>query len=160
MKSFFHSPIFLGAIICSVVAAVVYGMLLVGSPAEQRARQFDQRRTSDLQQISSAVQMYWEQQRKLPQGFDDLKQQQFAYIQSVQDPETKVLYEYRVLGEKTYELCAVFATDSSQVEAKTKTTTPFSAEQWNHTKGRTCFAREVQSVSNEDYQIRSFVPTR
>ncbi|MDO8655090.1 MAG: hypothetical protein Q7R48_01530 [bacterium] len=147
MKSFFHSPIFLGAVICGVLAAVIYGMTLVGSPGEQRALQFDQRRTSDLQQISSAVQIYWEQQKKLPQGFDDLRQQQFVYIESVQDPETQIPYEYRVLGEKTYELCAVFATDSSQYEAKTKASTPFSAEQWNHVQGRTCFIREAQSVS-------------
>lgn len=149
MKTFFHSKIFLGAVICSVVAAVIYGMILVGSPAEQRQLQFDQQRTSDLQQIVSAIQMYWDQQKKLPQGFDDLKQQQFAYIQSVQDPETQIPYEYRITGEKTYELCAVFATDSSLYEAKTKTPTPFSAEQWNHVKGRTCFAREVQPILRE-----------
>ncbi len=155
MKTIFQSPIFLGVVICSVAAAVIYGMILVGSPAEQRQLQFDQRRTSDLQQIASAIQMYWEQQKKLPQGFDDLKQQQFAYIQSVQDPETQMPYEYRVLPAfqgkvlsipESYVLCAVFATDSSQVEAKTKTLTPFSAEQWNHGKGRTCFTREVQSI--------------
>lgn len=146
MKIFFHSPIFLGAVICSVAAAVIYGMILVGSPAEQRQLQFDQQRTSDLQQIASAIQMYWDQQKKLPQGFDDLKQQQFAYIQSVQDPETRAPYEYRALGEKTYELCAVFATDSARYEMKTKTPVPFSAEQWNHAKGRACFTREVQPL--------------
>ena len=148
MRPFFHSSIFLGVVICGVLAAVIYGMTLVGSPGEQRALQFDQRRISDLQQISSAVQVYWEQQKKLPQGFDDLKQQQFTYIESVQDPETQVPYEYRIMGEKTYELCAVFATDSSQVETKTRTPTPFSAEQWNHGIGRACFAREVQPVSS------------
>ncbi len=155
MKSFFHSPIFLGAVICGVLAAVVYGMTLVGSPGEQRALQFDQRRTSDLQQISSAVQVYWDQQKKLPQGFDDLRQQQFTYIESVQDPETGVPYEYRVLPAfqgkvltipETYELCAVFATDSSQVAAKIQAPTPFSAEQWNHGIGRTCFAREAAVI--------------
>lgn len=146
MKSFFHSPIFLGVVICSVLAAVIYGMTLVGSPGEQRALQFDQRRISDLQQLSGAIQMYWEQQKKLPEGFEDLRQQQFAYIQSVQDSETQAPYEYRVLGEKTYELCAIFATDSSLAEAKTKTPTPFSAEQWNHGVGRTCFAREIAAI--------------
>ena len=148
MRPFFHSSIFLGVVICGVLAAVIYGMMLVGSPGEQRALQFDQRRTSDLQQISSAVQVYWEQQKKLPQGFDDLKQQQFTYIESVQDPETQVPYEYRVLGEKAYELCAVFATDSSQVETRTKAPTPFSAEQWNHGIGRTCFVREVAVIKS------------
>ena len=134
------------AVTVLVLIFIGYGIVLTGTPGQQRALQFDQRRTSDLQQISSAVQMYWEQQKKLPQGFEDLKQQQFTYIQSVQDPETQAPYEYKVLGEKTYELCAVFATDSSQYEAKTKAPTPFSAEQWNHAKGPVCFTREVQPL--------------
>ena len=134
------------AVTVFVLIFIGYGIVLTGTPGQQRALQFDQRRTSDLQQIASAIQMYWEQQKKLPQGFDDLKQQQFTYIQSVQDPETQAPYEYKVLGEKTYELCAVFATDSSQYEAKTKAPTPFSAEQWNHAKGPVCFTREVQPL--------------
>ena len=147
MKLFFHSPIFLGIVIFSVLAAVVYGMTLVGSPAEQRQLQFDQRRTSDLQQLASAIDTYWTQKDALPKGFDDLKNQSFTYIQSVRDPETGESYEYYVTGEKTYELCAVFATDSARYEMKTKTPFPFSTEQWNHAKGRACFAREVQSTS-------------
>ncbi|HEY4476056.1 MAG: hypothetical protein A3J30_01935 [Candidatus Wildermuthbacteria bacterium RIFCSPLOWO2_02_FULL_47_9c] len=134
------------AVTVFVLIFIGYGIVLTGTPGQQRALQFDQRRTSDLQQIASAIQMYWEQQKKLPQGFEDLKQQQFTYIQSVQDPETQAPYEYKVLGEKTYELCAVFATDSSQYEAKTKAPTPFSAEQWNHAKGPVCFTREVQPL--------------
>src|SRR3989344_3682341 len=134
------------AVTVFVLIFIGCGIVLTGTPGQQRALQFDQRRTSDLQQIASAIQMYWEQQKKLPQGFEDLKQQQFTYIQSVQEPETQAPYEYKVLGEKTYELCAVFATDSSQYEAKTKAPTPFSAEQWNHAKGPVCFTREVQPL--------------
>lgn len=134
------------AVTVLVLIFIGYGIILTGTPGQQRQLQFDQRRTSDLQQISSAVQVYWDQQKKLPQGFDDLKQQQFTYIESVQDPETRVPYEYLVLGEKTYELCAVFATDSSQIETKTRAPTPFSAEQWNHGIGRTCFAREIPVI--------------
>ncbi len=148
------------AVTVLILIFIGYGIVLTGTPGQQRARQFDERRTSDLQQIASAIDTYWVQKDMLPKGFDDLKNQSFTYIQSVQDPETEESYEYRVTGEKTYELCAIFATDSAQYEAKTKVPVPFSAEQWNHGKGRACFAREVQSSLDENYKIRSFVPAR
>ncbi|MBI1984690.1 MAG: hypothetical protein HYS60_01095 [Candidatus Wildermuthbacteria bacterium] len=128
-----------------VIIFVGYGIFLTGTPGQQRAWQFDQRRVSDLQQISYAVDAYWESNEALPESFEDLKSQSYYYIQSVTDPKTKIAYEYRTLGDKTYELCAVFETDSSQQAVRFKAEVPFSEEAWGHGAGRTCFAREAQS---------------
>ena len=132
-----------------VIVFIGYGIVLTGTPGQQRALQFDQRRVSDLQQISYSINSYWQDKGKFPVSFDDLKNQQYSYIQSVTDPKTQVTYEYRVLGDKTYELCAVFETDSGEYRQRAKIPTPFSEEVWNHGIGRTCFEKEVQELRKD-----------
>lgn len=134
-----------GAVTVLVAVFIVYGIVLSGTPGQQRAFQFDQRRVSDLQQISYSVDAYWQNNEKLPASFEDLKNQPY-FIQSIVDPKTQVAYEYRILGDKSYELCAVFETDSSQTAARFKTLIPFSEQPWEHAIGRTCFAREAQEI--------------
>lgn len=138
--------VFVGAVILLVFLALVYAFSVMGSPAQQRALQFDQRRLSDLQQISYAMNTYWERNKELPQSFEDLKGQPYLYIQSVNDPETEELYEYQVLGENTYELCAVFETDSSKYQQRSRVKVSFSEQVWEHEIGRTCFKREAVST--------------
>ena len=75
MRQLFTSKVFVKIVIGVVVLAVGYGIFLSGSPQKQRAFQFDQRRISDLQNISSALNTYWKNNEKLPETFDDLKNQ-------------------------------------------------------------------------------------
>lgn len=138
--------VFVGAVILFVLLALVFAFSVMGSPGKQRALQFDQRRVSDIQQISHAVNSYWERKGKLPLSFEELKTQPYLYIQSVKDPRTQEPYEYLVLGDKKYELCAVFETDSGEYRQRAKVPTPFSEEVWNHGIGRTCFEKEVRAL--------------
>ena len=144
MKQFFSSKVFVKIVIGVVVLAVVYGIFLAGSPSKQRTFQFDQRRISDLQNISSAIDTYWRNNEKLPLTFDDLKNQ-YSYIRSVVDPVTQESYEYNVRSEIEYELCAVFAMDSSDYGAGMVRKTFL--EPWTHGVGKTCFKREVQGAT-------------
>ena len=144
MKQFFSSKVFVKIVIGVVVLAVGYGISLAGSPLKQRAFQFDQRRISDLQNISSAVGTYWRNNEKLPLTFEDLKNQ-YSYIRSVADPVTQEPYEYIVRSETEYELCAVFETDSSDHGARVSKE-PF-LDPWKHGIGKTCFKREVQDTA-------------
>ena len=145
--------VFVGAVILLVLLALLYAFSVMGSPGKQRALQFDQRRASDIQQISYAIDSYWEKEGKLPLSFEELKTQPYLYIQSVKDPKTQQLYEYRVLEGKKYELCAVFETDSSEYQQRAKVPTPFSEEIWNHGIGRTCFEKEAQSRNDKEAQF-------
>ena len=140
------AKVFACAVSVFVLVFIIYGIVVTGTPGQQRALQFDQRRVSDIQQISYAIDSYWQNNEKLPASFADLKNQQYSYIQSVMDPKTQVAYEYRVLGDKSYELCATFETDSSKTAARFKTQVPFSEQSWDHTAGRVCFEREVQAL--------------
>ena len=140
---------FAGIVAILVIVFIGYGIVLTGTPGQQRAFQFDQRRVSELQQISYAIDTYWQNNEKFPASFDDLKNQQHSYIQSVTDPKTQVAYEYRVLGDKSYELCATFETDSAKTAVRFKTPVPFSEQSWDHATGRVCFEREVQELRKD-----------
>jgi len=152
MRQLFTSKVFVRIIIGVVVLAVGYGIFLSGSPQKQRAFQFDQRRISDLQNISSALNTYWQNNEKLPETFDDLKNQ-YSYIRSVVDPVTQEPYEYNIRSEIEYELCAVFELDS--LDSGTRVARKPFQDPWTHGAGKTCFQREVQ---DQDARGRALEP--
>lgn len=142
MKSFFQSKAFFTLVILCIGAAIVYGIFLMGSPAKHRALQMDEKRVSDLQQISYAMDSYWRREGKLPQSLQDLKGIQDIYLQSIADPVTGNIYEYVTQSQQSYILCAVFETDTFK-EGILYVQKPF-ADPWEHGAGRTCFEREVR----------------
>ena len=143
LKQLFSSKVFVWIIIGVVVLAVGYGIFLAGSPATQRTLQFDQRRVSDLLQISFAVDEYWVRNDNLPEALVDLQDSRYYFVESIIDPATKELYEYQVLGEKQYELCATFELVSTESGAGLRSPSKMS-KVWEHGVGRTCFELEIQ----------------
>ena len=154
MKSQAPLKIFLALAILVVVSSVSYGIYLVGSPGSQRTLKFDDRRVSSLNDISFAVASYWEDNARLPEELADLKDG-YIFLQSVEDPETSLPYEYRVLSEKGYELCAVFTTDSAIQDRENPP--PFTTRVWAHKAGRVCFGLEAKPI---DEMRRSGGPAR
>lgn len=147
MRHFFSSKLFVWIVVALVIGVVVYGIVLSGSPAKQRSLQFDQTRVSDLQQISFAVDEYWERNTQLPESLEDLRDQRYTYVRSATDPRTGELYEYRMVSEKSYELCAVFEKDSA--EQQEQYPKPFSEQLWEHGIGHTCFSIEAHKLQTE-----------
>ncbi|MBI2113033.1 MAG: hypothetical protein HYT50_00420 [Candidatus Wildermuthbacteria bacterium] len=146
MKSFFQSKLFFALITSAILAAVAYGVFLMGSPAKHRALQLDEKRVSHLQQISYAIDSFWRKESRLPAKLQDLKGYQDIYLESIQDPATGILYEYTAEGEQAYILCAVFETDTFR-EGALYAPKPFS-DPWEHGIGRTCFGRQVRVQVN------------
>ena len=58
----------------AVVAAIIGGLIVIGSPNEIRMRRFDERRASDLAAISNAISTYRLTHESVPQKLDDLQQ--------------------------------------------------------------------------------------
>ena len=144
--------IFAGIVVATVLSAVVYGLTLVGTPTQQRLLQFDERRVSDLQQITFAIDSYWERNKEVPEILGDLLDARY-YVPSITDPKTGEPYEYIVLTKDMYQLCAAFETDtaSSQYQEKPRA---FSEELWNHAAGRVCFTLEVRKPQTEPVPAR------
>ena len=59
------------------------------------------------------------------------------------DPRTKKFYEYNILGELSFELCASFETSSKNYNVDSQLKYPYGTENWEHKKGRVCFIRDI-----------------
>lgn len=98
-----------------VTGAVVAALLLLGTPSQQRSRWADSLRVQDLQSIKHAIDRFYAQRRQLPESLAQLEHSDGggAPLPRIRDVQTKQLYEYRALGQRQYELGAVFETDTS-----------------------------------------------
>lgn len=124
-----------------VVAAVVLGFIVVGSPASQRAVRYDQDRVNDLRQLQYQVMNHYDREDELPKNLETFQGS------ITKDPKTDVLYEYRIVDESTFELCAVFD-KNYQEEQSSMGYYPYDggerAEIFEYKAGRTCFERGVE----------------
>jgi Domain of unknown function (DUF5671) len=124
----------------ATAAAVAGGFLMVGSPGEARLKRLDDQRVKDLQWISSVVNSYRTRTGTLPASLDAVHTQG-AWRMPPHDPETGHTYEYRVLVDNRYELCATFDRGSDE-EHGLWSRDVF----WAHTSGRQCFRVDVPDV--------------
>ena len=124
----------LGSAIALVIVAVVAGLMVLGSPAEERLRRLDEKRLQDQQEISRATNGYWVRNGRLPASLDDLLQEPSVHVQS-HDPDTGQTYGYRVVGDNSYELCADFQHQSVEESVN---------RFWSHDVGRHCFQLEAK----------------
>ena len=133
----------------AVIGSVIGGFFIVGGPAAQRNRRFDERRVSDLSVLQDQIIGYWTQKDNLPEKLDDLRDPTRGFEPPL-DPETDLPYEYRVLAPLSFEMCAVFATEQKtddrhgiyvpQPASFAKEAVSFS---WTHDKGTSCFSRII-----------------
>ncbi|MES2930978.1 MAG: DUF5671 domain-containing protein [Patescibacteria group bacterium] len=144
-----------------IVALIILSFMAMGSPKEQRALRFDDRRVSDLQSIQYQVITYWQQKEKLPSALSDLSTPLSSYSVP-RDPEFDkgTGYEYRAIDALSFQLCATFARAmpegwqeyskgggvlSMRDMALSSSSYPGSGinESWDHDRGRTCFTRTI-----------------
>lgn len=129
--------ILLAALMVVTTAAVVAGLAVLGSPATQRELRLDDRRVEDLVEIEHAVGSYRLKHKSLPNSLRALFAE-MPWTTMAADPVTAEPYEYRVLDQNHYELCATFQRASDE-----------RVSSWQHGIGRTCFARRAAGLSHE-----------
>ena len=120
----------------AVLIAVITGFIVAGSPSERRLERLDERRVSDLQQLSWAVDAYWNERGELPSDLLALLDGR-RLSQLPLDPVSRLPYAYRALPPHRYQLCAVFelASESSDHE-----------QFWTHPGGQHCYEFEVAEL--------------
>lgn len=144
--------IFVGMVVGMVVIASIVGLFVAGSPGKERERRFDEQRINDLQHISSVIDMHYERVGRLPYDLGELTTARDSVyrIDPMTDPATGELYNYGVMGEDTYELCATFDQESTGSDGKRigypriepiPTALP---KDWQHPTGYHCFSLTVQ----------------
>lgn len=124
-----------------VLAAIIAGLVFVGSPSTQRSIERDNTRVGNLQDIQWQVVNYYQQKGVLPQNLEAVKDPISGNIIPT-DPSTKEAYSYKVTGGLTFELCATFETEL-KVDAMTSTYEYTNNENWKHGVGQTCFSRTI-----------------
>ncbi len=136
--------VFAGLMVATVGAGIVGGLLLAPSPGRARLERLDDRREVDLQMISRAVDFYWSQRQELPMDLEQLSRERGVRLRSIRDPETEEPYEYRITGDKSYELCATFDREDEQPEKRYASEPSSTGERfWTHGAGRVCFPVEA-----------------
>ena len=134
-----------------ILASIIAGFAVIGSPLTQRAKRLDNQRLSDLQNIQWQVVNYWQQKGVMPKTLADLTDP-IANFTAPVDPETKTAYEYRSKPPTQFELCATFALagDSGLTDraysVPTKPTAvggDASLDNWQHEAGPQCFPRTL-----------------
>ncbi len=126
----------LGVATSMVVIAVIAGIVVIGSPAEGRFQALDTGRIADLQGIMEASDDYWARNERLPASLEELARDARTDVNTI-DPGTALPYDYRVLGEDTYQLCASFDRPSQNPPSRS------AADFWRHGAGQQCFELEV-----------------
>ena len=117
-----------------VAAAVTTGIVIIGSPSEERTRRLDARRVEDLQRISGAVEVYYTRHRQVPSSLEELSNEP-GLSAIPRDPVTGQSYAYRSFNANSYELCGTFERETVDVRA---------ADFWSHGVGRQCFMLEAK----------------
>ncbi|HLP43694.1 MAG TPA: DUF5671 domain-containing protein [Candidatus Nanoarchaeia archaeon] len=147
-----------------VVASLVTGFVVMGSPGKQRNLRIDGQRVSDLQSIQWQVISYWQQKKVLPDQLEQLNNDISGYYTPL-DFETGQPYEYRVISGTTnpsFELCANFNLPSPKDarygyedepipvdigggigDSSSRAAVWQQENNWKHGEGRTCFTRTI-----------------
>ena len=142
-----------GIITMIVLSVVVYGIILIGTPAMQKAKTLDNQRISDLMGIQNQiVYSQWETKGMVPTSLSTLNDPISGYVVPV-DPKTNQSYEYTKISTSSFELCATFETLNTATTSNTIMAAPVSYpningttnENWQHKIGRTCFTRTIDA---------------
>ncbi|TSC57930.1 MAG: hypothetical protein Greene041679_212 [Parcubacteria group bacterium Greene0416_79] len=144
----------------AVVASIAWGFAIMGSPSAARERQFDDRRLGNLQSIQWQIISYWRQKEKLPATSADLEDSISGW-RAPTDPKSDTAYEYKVTGERSFELCADFSRSTLGERERLAgrgefggSRTPLAlpdygsyggkpTDNWEHPSGRHCFSRTI-----------------
>lgn len=153
-----------------VIALLIAGLFIAGTPAQQRRVRFDTQRDNDLQSIQGQIVQFWIDKGALPTSLTQLTDSISGFVAPA-DPETKRAYEYRVLGAFSFELCATFGAEGDTntnlgLSAPIKSAPidpasglPVSTDlegSWKHAAGRVCFKR---TIDPERYKTQTKTPT-
>lgn len=122
-----------------VLSTIVYGFMDGGSPKAAKDNRDDSTRYQNIYTIKGNITNYYSEFKALPITLMEAARPASHSVTSgadlgyFNDPVTKAPYEYKILSEKEFKLCATFATDT------TKTTDQYMI-QYAHPAGYYCFS--------------------
>jgi hypothetical protein len=144
MKLHLSNGKLLGILGSIVVVAAVSTSIWINPPSENRARAFDQVRLRGLQSIELAINKYVDLHHALPVDLKVLEGENGLLTQqNWHDPVTKQPFEYEIISQNSYRLCANFSRNSDKNE-NVYTENAYDYQFKNHGAGRVCFQYSVR----------------
>ncbi|MFZ5425304.1 MAG: hypothetical protein ACOZAO_05920 [Patescibacteria group bacterium] len=135
----------------AVVVLMVITALLVGgtyifgdSPNVKRGKELDNIRENDLNSLKFFIENYTAEHKALPKTLEEIK----VTNSTKSDPETNVLYEYKVLDATNYELCANFTFSTQDSENQNNYRGAYTVP-YLHDQGYQCFQFRVTTHLEE-----------
>ncbi|WP_114240812.1 hypothetical protein [Dyella sp. C9] len=125
-----------------VLAAVLAGLSVLGSPMHQRALRLDTIRTSNLGQLAIGISGYWAAHKALPPTLESIDPSDSHH----RDPVSGQPYGYGLVDATTYRLCAQFDTASEQESYRAGAFIPPNLGRWKHPQGMHCFVTDVRQA--------------
>jgi hypothetical protein len=142
------------------VVALVYGFNIIPSPAKEQQISMDHKRVIDLGTLQTSIDDYYQNNNTLPQSLNDLtfNTNDFSTPLHKTDPQTQDPYQYFVTSPTSYQLCATFATSSSQddTNAYDDTNADYSSysSTFTHPAGHFCFSEtETPADTPSPYEL-------
>lgn len=129
--------------VASFVLSIIYGE----SPKIARARRVDQQIMSLLDRVESGVNMYFQKNKALPNGLEDLINQSDGFLIDAdfngKNGNSKI--DYKVEDKEKYQLCANFeiASDQGNLEHD------YLGRRWQHKQGYDCFSKTIEKAEVE-----------
>jgi hypothetical protein len=148
--------------IAVVATALVAGVVIAGTPPQQRLVRLDEQRVSDLQNVQNQILYIYDRDGRLPTRLADTADSSGRNLDQIVDPESGAAYEYRAISPASFELCATFSakTDPNSrgrhyyepITYPLYTGDDFYVEgSWEHDAGRQCFERVIRpNPANEN----------
>lgn len=149
--------LFIAFLTVFVIGIFIIAFSFIGNPLERKAISFDKERVNAFAIIQTEIRSY-SYSKGLPQDLSQvpyLKSTRYNYLK---DPETQKPYEYHILSNNSYKLCATFSTDSSKQDIYTKET--LSKTNNTYKKGYNCLKYQISiPQTNNSYPTRTPTPT-
>ncbi|MDD5294722.1 MAG: DUF5671 domain-containing protein, partial [Patescibacteria group bacterium] len=129
-----------------VIAIFVASLFIVESPTQTRNRKFDNFILDNFNSIDMAITSYYQEFKKLPEGLNELKTE-YSYLgeETIKDPASKILFDYRIVDKNTYELCATFKASNKNENIQEYT---YYKDKWTHDAGYQCLQQKVHTEDN------------
>ena len=123
-----------------IVAVFTSSLFFVESPTETRNRKMDSAILSSFNKISTAINDYYNDEKKLPESLEEIAVE-FSHVtdRDLKDQVTDKKYEYRIVSDRKYEFCATFRTSNKDVP-----TPDYLEGLWPHDAGYQCLRQRVK----------------
>ncbi len=127
-----------------VIGVFIWSLFIAESPTATRNRIMDNNVLNNFDTINNAIYDYYYKYKKLPDDLETLKNTQVYLTNSnLQDPATKVRFDYKIKNGNEYELCATFKASNKN---QTDMSYVYLKDRWPHDAGYQCISQKVVDI--------------